>query len=73
MSMWLQTRNVRHLVTGGPLRTICGGTPGMWFDTKPGRGRFVFDGANSSAPVDLTLPLCRRCTRNLADLNRAAR
>lgn len=69
MSMWLQTRKVRHLVAASRIGALCGATPAMWFNTKPGRGRFVFDGPRSSAPANPALPLCRRCVRVLALLN----
>lgn len=71
--MWLQTRNVRHLVPDGmgPVQTLCGADPAMWFDSKPGRGRFVFSGPRSSAPADMDRPLCSRCLGVLSRLNKA--
>lgn len=73
MSMWLQTRNVRHLVNRSRIGALCGATPAMWFDAKPGHGRFVFDGPRSSAPANLDVPLCSRCRRVLAELTADAR
>lgn len=74
MSMWLQTRKVRHLVISGHrIGALCGADPAMWFDKQAGTGRFVFTGSRSSAPANLDVPLCRRCRRALAQLMRDAR
>lgn len=71
--MWLQTRKVRHFVIGAPLQTLCGATPRMWFGQPKGTGTFVFDNPETTAPVNLHLPICTRCQATLAQLNEANR
>lgn len=69
MSMWLQTRTVRHLViTAASVSALCGATPRMWFDTPPGNAAFVFSGPRSSRPANLGLPICSKCAHVLTQL-----
>lgn len=69
MSMWLQTRTVRHLViTAASVSALCGAEPRMWFQTPPGIGRFVFSNPRTTAPADLDLPICSKCAHVLTQL-----